>query len=229
MGNPWGGLRRKTAVVTALLAAAGVTLSCAIVTNEAVATAIGGPICIPGSVTLPVTADAKVSQRHPARHYGTASRWKVNFGPATLRSFVDFKLPALPIGCSVTEATLHVTGEESGHPHPANAWPGADVNIYLASGRWTENGITWKNMPPGYGCFGEFKEYASPGDLTITTLVQDAYRCLDSGRLKKWHGLKLKGWSPKTNGRHPRWRFAIDSRESAHPPVVHISWGLSGV
>ena len=218
----------KKAVVAAVLAVAGVTASCAVVASDAVSAAIPGPLCIPGSSTLPLTADAKVSRRHPARHYGAASRWKVNYGPATLRSFVDFDLPTIPTGCALTDATLEVTGDESGHPHPANAWPGAYVNIYLASGRWRESGITWNDMPPGYGCFGDFKDYASSGDLTITTVLQNAYRCLDSGRLKHWNGLKLKGWSPTTNGRHPHWRFAVDSRESAHPPVVHISWDISG-
>jgi hypothetical protein len=223
MGSPWGGLSRKTAVATALVAAAGVSSSCLLATEEANAATIEGPLCIPGSVSVPVTADAKVSQRHPNRHYGASSRWKINFGPATLRSFVNFNLPTIPFGCSVTEAMLEVTGHESGHPHPATGWPGAMARVYVASGRWSERGITWNNRPRGYGCWGPTQDYAKSGSLRITATIQDAYGCLDTGRLKKWNGLKFQGWSPQGWGAH--WRFVVDSRESAHPPVVHISWG----
>jgi hypothetical protein len=208
--------------VTAVLAVAGFASVGTIGVGRSGAAAIHPPVCFPGEVTLPVTADARVSRRHPNRRYGTASRWKVNHGPATLRSFVDFDLPAIPIGCSVTKATLEVNGRESGHPHPATAWPGAYVNFAMASGRWAESRITWNNMPPGIGCFGWFQDWAASGGLEITLAVEDAYRCLENGRLDEWNGLKLRGWSP--HGRPAHWRYAVESRESAHPPVVHISW-----
>lgn len=217
------GVRTAIAVMVAALPLASAAFSATGITG-AHAAAIGPPVCIPGEATVPLTADAKVSERHPGRHYGTASHWKVNYGPATLRSFLGFNLPAIPSGCSVKKATLEVTGTESGYPHPAEGWPGARVNVYLATGRWTERGITWKNQPAAYGCYGPSQVFATSGELLITAVIQDAYHCLDSGRLKQWNGLKLKGWSPTTRGRQPHWRFAVESRESAHPPMMHISW-----
>jgi hypothetical protein len=92
----------------------------------------------------------------------------------------------------------------------------------MASGPWTASRLSWNRMPRGFGCFGWFQDWAVPGSLDVTLAVEDAYRCLENGRLDEWNGLKLRGWSP--TGRHAHWRFAVDSRESAHPPVVHISW-----
>ena len=72
------GLVRRTGVaVTALLAVVGFVSSWTMATSESGAAAIP-PVCIPGEVTVPVTADASVSKRHPNRRYGTTSRWKVN-------------------------------------------------------------------------------------------------------------------------------------------------------
>jgi hypothetical protein len=213
MRRPWGSATRTAVAATALLVGAG---SAALVSavDSSSAAGIPGPVCIPGEATLPVTADAKVSKAHPYRNYGKSSRWKVNYGPSTLRSFIDFDLPPMPLGCSVKKAMLELSGKESGHPHPASEWPGAYLNFSLAGRRWSESRLTWNNMPLRVGCFGWFQD--------ITLAVQDAYRCLDSGRLAEWNGLKLRGRSP--TGRRAHWRFAVDSRESARPPVVHVTW-----
>ncbi len=214
-------VRASKIAVTASLAAFALACALAISTSAEVATAIG-PVCIPGQTTEPLTADAKVSRRHPNRSYGASSRWRLDY-PATTRSFIDFSLPDIPGACTIQEARLEVAGTESGYPHPATAWPGAEINFYLASGRWSERGITWNNQPPGYGCFGTTQDYATPGSLLITGTLQDAYRCLANGRLRAWNGIKLRGWSAHGSG--ALWRFVVDSRESAHPPVVRISWG----
>lgn len=181
-----------------------------------------GPVCVPDEATVPVTADAKVSSKHPGRNYGGASRWKVNFGPATARSFIDFNLPAISDSCDITKAILSLNGNESGEPEPANAWPGANVNLYIATRSWSEGSITWNNQPPRRACLGGDQEYAFPDEWDMTGIVDDAYRCLRGDRIPAWYGLKLRGWSPRGSDAH--WRASIDSRESAHPPVVHISW-----
>jgi hypothetical protein len=207
-------------VVAAVLVAA--VPVCAAAVGASQAAVLPGPACLPGEATIPLTADARISANHPGRNYGTGSRWKVNFGPGTARSFINFELPEISDACIVTKATVSLRGSQSGRPHPATADPGANINFYLATRDWREGGITWDNQPRGHGCYGIDPEYATTDEWDITGIIDDAYRCLRAGRLDAWHGLKLRGWSPK--GHHAHWRIGIDSRESDHPPVVHLSW-----
>jgi hypothetical protein len=182
-----------------------------------------GPICIPGGTTVPVTADAKVSRIHPNRHYGHAGTWKVDYAPANARSLFTFHLPTLPLQCTVSKAVLELKGAYSGTPSQPDTYPSADINATLAKGRWTEAGVTWRNMPGGNACDGGTQDYARTNQWDLTGIVQTAYECLSSGRLPAWNGLKVSGWSVK--GRGASWKILVDSRESRHPPVVVISWG----
>src|SRR5436190_10279765 len=157
--------KRRLAVAWAL----GLGLLLLGVPTQTGALPLPGGACNSGQVTVPVTADAKVSKRHPNHRYGRRSDWKVNYGPATARSFVKFNLPTIPSGCSVDQATLELRGSESGSPHPAHKWPGANVNFDLATHKWIETGITWNNMPGGTGCVqGGAQDYASTRTWVIT-------------------------------------------------------------
>ena len=184
--------------------------------------AAAGPVCVPGSTTAPITADAKVSSVHPNRHYGRRDTWGLNYAPTTARSFLEFDLPTIPVGCSVSKATLGLRGTLSGQPNPPDSWPGAFVEMTLVRRDWTEAAITWTNKPGGHGCVAENFEYAHPDSWQITGIVQQAYECLRNGGLAEWNGLKARGWSPR--GRGAKWRLVVDSRESAHPPTIEISW-----
>jgi len=205
-------------VAAATIAATGVVLL-AVPRDSANA----GPICIPGGTTVAVSADAKVSKVHPGRHYGRAGTWKVNYAPSNARSLITFDLPKLPLQCTVTKAVLELKGAYSGTPRQPDTYPSADINATLAKGRWTEAGVTWRNMPGGNACDGGTQDYAREDQWDLTGIVQTAYECLDAGRLPAWNGLKLSGWSVK--GRGASWKIVVDSRESKHPPVVEISWG----
>jgi hypothetical protein len=182
-----------------------------------------GPLCLAGEAIVPVTADAKASAAHPGRHYGHARRWKVNYGRSKVRSVFTFDLPVLPLQCSVSQAVLKLKGTYAGTPKRPDTYPSANVNLSIAQSHWTEAGVTWRNMPKGYACDGGTQDYARTSSWVLTGIVQSAYRCLESGRLDSWNGLKVGSWSPR--GRGASWKIAVDSRESRHPPVVEISWG----
>ncbi len=220
----WGTRRRRPKgsafrfVVAAAIAALAVILLA-----RPQDSANAGPVCIPGGTTVPVTADAKVSSVHPGRHYGHAGTWKVDFAPGNARSLFTFDLPALPLQCTVSQAVLKLRGTYSGTPKQPDIYPSADVNVSIAKGRWTEGGVTWRNMPGGNACDGGGQDYARTNQWVLTGVVQSAYQCLSSGRLPAWNGLKVAGWSP--HGRGASWALVVDSRESKHPPVVEISWG----
>lgn len=203
--------------------AAAVAALAVILVARPLDSANAGPVCIAGGTTVPVTADAKVSSVHPSRHYGHAGTWKVNFAPSNARSLFTFDLPTLPLQCTVSQAVLKLKGAYSGTPNPPDGYPSADVNLSIAKGRWTESGVTWRNMPGGNACDGGAQDYARTDQWVLTGIVQSAYQCLNSGRLPAWNGLKVSGWSP--HGRGASWKIVVDSRESKHPPVVEISWG----
>jgi hypothetical protein len=204
-------------VGAAILAAAAV-----LVAAGTRSSAEAGVLCVAGGTTVPVTADAKVSSAHPSRRYGHSGTWKVNYGHTKVWSLLSFDLPTIPMGCSLSTATLELTGRFSGTPSPPNHWPGANVNVSLVKRHWTEASVTWNTMPAANACDGGIQDYARNDHWNLSGIVQLAYSCLDDGGLTAWNGLKVKGWSPRKRGAH--WRLVVDSRESKHPPVVAISW-----
>jgi hypothetical protein len=216
MGNIGRRLTRST-----IWLAGVVSLALFALAPRADAAAVQAPGCIAGETTVPITADAKALAAHPNRHYGRSGSWKVNYAAKAV-SFVTFDLPALPLQCTVTKATIDLKGTYSGTPDPPNSWPGANVDASLAQRPWTEGRINWNNKPGGNACDEGSLDYARPDSWQITATVQLAYQCLDSGRLSTWNGVKLKGWSPR--GRGADWQVVVDSRESSHPPVVEIAW-----
>lgn len=123
----------------------------------------------------------------------------------------------------MSKAVLKLKGCYSGTPKQPDTYPSADVNATLAKGRWTEAGVTRRNMPASNACDGGTQDYARTKQWVLTGIVQTAYECLDSGRLGAWNGIKVSGWSVK--GRGASWKIVVDSRQSRHPPVVQISWG----
>src|SRR5215210_7530502 len=112
MGNIGRSLTR-----TAIWLAGAVSLALLVLAPRTGAAAVEGPVCVPGETTVPVTADAKVLAAHPNRHYGRSGSWKVNYA-ANAVSFVAFDLPALPLQCAVSKATLDLKGSYSGEPDP---------------------------------------------------------------------------------------------------------------
>jgi hypothetical protein len=213
--------RANRARAAGCAAAVAAVVGLAILAAPSPPTAGAGILC--HSVTLPLTADAKVSSLHPNRRYGRRDTWKVNYGPATARSFLSFDLPEKPLGCGVASATLDLRGRYSGQPSSPTEFPGATVDMWLVNRGWNERRITWNNRPRENGCDAGTGEYAKSRQWDITGMVQKAYECLENGTLASFEGFKLKGWSPR--GRSADWKLWVDARESSHPPSVTINWG----
>ena len=112
------------------------------------------------------------SSVHPGRHYGHAGTWKVNFAPGNARSLFTFDLPTLPLQCTVSQAVLKLKGTYSGTPKSPDAYPSANMNVSMAKGRWTEAGVTWRNMPGGDACDGGGQDYARTNQWVLTGVVQ---------------------------------------------------------
>ena len=89
----------------------------------------------------------------------------------------------------MSQARLKLKRTYSGTPNPPDSYPSANVNLSLAKGRWTEAGVTWRNMPAGNACDGGAPGLRQDQPVGVLTgIVQSAYQCLDSGRLPAWKG-----------------------------------------
>ena len=214
--------RASRARAASCAAAVAAVVGVAVLAGPSAPHAGAGILCQSDAATLPLTADAKVSSVHPNRRYGHRDTWKVNYGPATARSYISFDLPEKPMGCTVAGATLDLRGRYSGQPSSPTEFPGATVDMWLVNRGWNERSITWNNRPRKNGCDAGTGEYAESDRWDVTGVVQKAYECLEKGTLASFEGFKLKGWSPRGRGAH--WKLAVDSRESSHPPTVTILW-----
>lgn len=110
------------------------------------ATVIGGlAVTAPAqasTTTLGVTtgqpggADAKITNGHPAKNYGTAStlRTNVKASPNTWLTYLRFDVSAVPVDASITSVTLTL-GDTSGK--------GVSAVYPVNDSAWTETGVTW--------------------------------------------------------------------------------------
>ncbi|GAC1324052.1 MAG: hypothetical protein NVSMB13_04860 [Mycobacteriales bacterium] len=89
--------------------------------------------------TVNADADSEVRSSNVGANYGTINTLDVQSDPADMRrTFVHFPLLAMPVGCTVTAASLTFVVKKS-DAHTLNAMQ--------VTGPWTELGITWSNQP----------------------------------------------------------------------------------
>jgi predicted ribosomally synthesized peptide with SipW-like signal peptide len=136
-----------------------------------------GGCSVVGSQTVTAGADAWIDQAAPSSNLGADSVLKVTTkGPnLNTRALVQFNLPSLPAGCSVTTATLRM--------HNKSPVSGRTLAAYANSAAWTENGVTWANQP---GTTGSASTAATPSSAgwmqwDVTSQVQGMYSGSNNG------------------------------------------------
>jgi hypothetical protein len=142
----------------------------------AVANTAGG-CSLPGSQTVTASADAWLDQASPTTNKGAESVLKITSKSPSLntRAILQFNLPAIPSGCSVTGATLRM--------HNKSPVAGRTLSALANSAAWTENGVTWANQP---GTTGSASTAATPASAAwmqwdVTTQVQGMYSGSNNG------------------------------------------------
>jgi hypothetical protein len=94
----------------------------------------------PSQKTVRASEDAWVEQVAAGANHGAdptldvTARWR-----RVARAFVKFPLPALPAGCSVTDAQLRM--------YDGSATGGRTLSVARVAGAWSEGAITWSNQP----------------------------------------------------------------------------------
>jgi hypothetical protein len=136
----------------------------------AVKNASPSPSCSsPGSSTLTASADAWIDQGSPTTNNGTATSLQVRSGAFNLnrRTLVEFNLPSIPAGCSLSQATLNLFSTA--------ASTGRTIDVYRADGSWTEGGVTWNNAPATAGTAASAAAATGTVSWDVTSQTQAMY------------------------------------------------------
>lgn len=122
----------------------------------------------PSTSTLTATADTYVDQGSPTSTNGSSGDLFIQSGVNdNQRTLVNFTLPTVPAGCSVTSATLTVTSK--------SGTSGRTIDAFRAATSWTESGATWNNQPATTGTAASSTSTStSNGTVSITVTSQVA-------------------------------------------------------
>lgn len=102
------------------------------------------PTCAGGTVTLSAAADAWVSEKDPAKNFGSDGILTVRAkNREAARGLVRFDLPAVPAGCTVVRAELVL--------HNSSGRTGRSIQVQSLGAPRTESAVTWQNQPPTTG------------------------------------------------------------------------------
>ncbi len=131
----------------------------------------------PGSQTVQASADSWVDQASPATNKGTDTVLKLTSRDPSLnaRAVVQFNLPALPSGCTVTSATLRLNNK--------SPLSGRTIEALRNTASWTETGVTWTNQPATAGAAATATTPSAAGWMQwdVTSHVQAMYAGSNNG------------------------------------------------
>lgn len=163
-----------------------------------------------GSQTLSATRDAWVVTNPGGGNNGTDTSLYVASRAQDRRSFVGFDLPAIPAGCTLTDARLRLNATSSQGPRT--------ILAYRVGGSWTETGVTWNTQPGTSGSPSSSTSGTGWREWAVLQQVLDMYA---SGN----HGFMLRD---QTEGAGRQgFTQVYDSREggAANAPTLVLTFG----
>jgi hypothetical protein len=165
------------------------------------------------STSLTSVADSYVKETSPDSNFGTETEMTVSgISGNAQRSFVRFDLSSIPAGSTIGAATLTLC---------MSSWVSDAIGrvheLHLATGSWTETGITWNNQPTvaasttdtatvSLGCL----------DWAVTSDVQD---WLDGTSNYGW---RVKDSSESSSGLPVAWYYTRESSVTAERPELEV-------
>lgn len=136
--------------------------------------------CATPGVQPTLTADltAYVRQDAPSLNYGGAPSMAVKSGSGTAqRAFVQFTLPALGAGCTVTAATLRLSQSQTTEVRV--------IGVYQAAAAWGESTVTWANQPAQTGTAATSNSKIGWQEWAVAAHVQAHYSGTNNGFVVK--------------------------------------------
>ncbi len=131
----------------------------------------------PGSQTVVADADAWVEQENPATNKGTDTTLRVTSRSTNrnARTLVSYALPAVPAGCTVTDAALRMRN--------SSPTAGRTMQVTRNAAAFAEGTVNWTNQPATTGPAATATTTAAAGWLqwSVTAQVQAMYSGGDHG------------------------------------------------
>ena len=162
------------------------------------------------SQTLTATRDAWIVTNPGNGNNGTDTSLYVVSRAQNRRIFVGFDLPAIPAGCTLTDARLRLNATSSQGTRT--------ILAYRVSGGWTETGVTWDSQP---GTSGSPSSGASGTGWREWAVLQQVLDMYASGN----HGFMLRDQTEGANGQG--FTQVYDAREggAADAPTLVLTFG----
>jgi hypothetical protein len=170
---------------------------------------VTGACAAPGTVTVGADADAWVLQSSASSNYGQDSVLKVDSKSGNnARALVRFALPAVPEGCSVTQASLKL--------YASSYKSGRTVQAQQVTSAWTEGSVRWNNQP---GVAAQAATSASGAGYRAFTVAQQVAAMYAGAN----HGFLIRD-AAENGGGHEQ---GFHSREKGgdNPPRLVITFG----
>jgi parallel beta-helix repeat protein len=135
-------------------------------------------LACPGTAVIAADADSWIDQNSVNSNFGADSVLKVRSKSpdSNVRALVRFRLPAMPVGCQVSDARLQL--------HAASATTGRTLQAWQLDGSWTESGVTWFNQPAEtIGAPATAPSALGTVEWNVTAQVQAMYAGTNNGFL----------------------------------------------
>jgi hypothetical protein len=165
----------------------------------------------PSTVVAGAEADSWVLQSSSVNNYGNDSVVKVDTkAGANARALFRFRLPAIPAGCVVKDATLRL--------YASSYKQGRTLQAFRLTGSWMEWGVTWSNQPPTTGTAATTASPLSSSYVqwSVASQVQSMYSSGNDGFLIR-DG--VEGGSGLEQAFHSR------EKGTDNPPQLVITFG----
>jgi hypothetical protein len=164
----------------------------------------------PGDQTVYSNADSLVAEAAATTNFGTSSTYfgVRSYSSGDARSFVRFNLPAIPAGCTVTDATLRL--------YTSSGVTGRTLQAHQVSTSWTETGVTWNTQPGITGTAATAPSMASGWvPWTVTTMVQAMYSGAN-------HGFRIRDSVENSSTARDQ---SMHPRENTYDPQLIVTFG----
>ena len=128
----------------------------------------------PGTTTVTSDADTFVDEAQPTVNHGTRGTMYINSEKpvANRRALVRFPLPAVPAGCTVTQASMRLGA--------MSADTARTLEAYRAAATWDEATVTWTDQPAVTGVAASAAAGTYP-TFNVLSQVQAMYAGTNTG------------------------------------------------
>jgi hypothetical protein len=169
------------------------------------------PVCAsPGSQTASANADSWINQASASSNFGADAIIKVRSqsGSNNNRALVRFALPAVPSGCTLTQAQLRL--------YAASSTSRRTLQALQINAAWTESGVTWTNQPATTGTAATTTSGTGYRAWTVTSQVAAMYSGTNNGFLIR---------DATENGTGQEQQFHARERAPDNPPQLVLTFG----